>query len=74
MSRETLGYWVWGTLAALVAFPEILAAMGKELVPWPGFARTVIYLQARRPTLTMVLLGLFAVLVVHIVWYPWPSR
>jgi hypothetical protein len=74
MSREILGYWVWGLLAGVVAFPEILAAFGKELVPWPGFARTVIYLQARRPTLTMLLLGLFAVLVVHIIWYPWPSR
>ena len=74
MSRELWGYVVWGILAALVAIPEILAAFGRELVPWPGFARTVVYLQARRPVLTMILLGLLAVLIVHIIWYPWPDR
>ena len=74
MSREQWGYLVWGVLAVIVSFPEILAAVGKEFVPWPGFARTVIYLQVRRPTLTMILLGLFAVLIVHIVWFPWPER
>ena len=74
MSEEQLGYLVWGILAGIVAFPEILAAVGRELVPFPGFARTVIYLQARRPLLTMILLGLFAVLLVHIIWYPWPDR
>lgn len=74
MSRESLGYIVWGLLAAVVATPEVIAALGKEFVPWPGFARTVVYLQARRPVLTMILLGLFAVLVVHIIWYPWPDR
>jgi hypothetical protein len=74
MSREQWGYLVWGILAAAVAVPEILAAIGREFVPWPGFARTVIYLQTRRPILTMVLLGLFAVLIVHIIWYPWPDQ
>jgi hypothetical protein len=29
---------------------------------------------ARRPLLAMILLGLFAVLIVHIIWYPWPDR
>jgi hypothetical protein len=74
VSEEQWGYLVWGLLAAVVAFPEILAGVGRELVPFPGFDRTVIYLQARRPLLTMILLGLFAVLIVHIIWYPWPDR
>jgi hypothetical protein len=69
-----VGLPLLGIFAVIVAFPEILAAIGRELVPFPGFARTVIYLQARRPTLTMVLLGLFAVLIVHVIWYPWPDR
>jgi hypothetical protein len=74
MSRDQWGYLVWGILAAMVALPEIVAAIGREFVPWPGFVRTLVYLQARKPTLSMVLLGLFAVLVVHIIWYPWPDR
>jgi hypothetical protein len=73
MTKEQVGYIVWGALAAAVAIPEILAAFGKEFVPWPGFARTVNYLQARKPVLTMFLLALFAILVVHIVFYPWPT-
>lgn len=74
MSEESMGYLFWGILAGIVAFHEILAFVGREWVPWPGFARTVVYLQARRPTLAMVLLGLFAVLIVHLIWYPWPDR
>ena len=74
MTEDQLGYVVWGALAVFVAVPEFLAAVRKELVPWPGFTRTVVYLQARSPRITMVVLALFAVLIVHIVFYPWPSR
>jgi hypothetical protein len=74
MTESEVGYIVWGALAVIVAVPEVLAAVGKELVPWPGFARTVVYLQARSPLITMIVLALFAILIVHIVWYPWPRR
>jgi hypothetical protein len=74
MTEAEVGYLVWGALAVIVAVPELLAAVGKELVPWPGFARTVVYLQARSPLITMIVLALFAILIVHIVWYPWPRR
>ena len=74
MTEAEVGYLVWGALALIVAVPEVLAAVGKELVPWPGFARTVVYLQARSPMITMIVLALFAILIVHIVWYPWPRR
>jgi hypothetical protein len=74
MTETEVGYLVWGALAVIVAVPELLAAVGKELVPWPGFARTVVYLQARSPLITMIVLALFAILIVHIVWYPWPRR
>jgi hypothetical protein len=74
LTEDQVGYIVWGALAVFVAIPEVLAAVGKELVPWPGFTRTAVYLQARSPRITMVFLALFAILTVHIVWYPWPSR
>jgi hypothetical protein len=74
VTEEQVGYVVWGALAVFVAIPEVLAAVRRELVPWPGFTRTVVYLQARSPRITMLVLALFAVLIVHIVWYPWPSR
>jgi hypothetical protein len=74
LTEDQLGYVIWGALAVFVAVPEILASARKELVPWPGFTRTAVYLQARSPRITMIALALFAVLIVHIVWYPWPSR
>jgi hypothetical protein len=67
------GYVVWGILALAVAIPEIVAAFGREFVPWPGFARTVTHLQARKPWLGALFLAAFAVLVVHIIFYPWPT-
>ena len=73
MTEDQLGYVVWGLLALVVAIPEVFAALGREWVPWPGFARTVTYLQARRPWMAAFVLAAFAVLVVHIVFYPWPS-
>jgi hypothetical protein len=73
VSEDQLGYVVWGILALIVAIPEVVAALGREWVPWPGFARTVTYLQARQPWLAAFVLAAFAVLVVHIIFYPWPS-
>jgi hypothetical protein len=67
------GYIVWGILALVIAIPEIVAAFGKEFVPWPGFARTVTHWQARKPWLAALFLAAFAVLVVHIIFYPWPT-
>ncbi len=37
MSEEQWGYLVWGILAGIVAFPEVLAAVGREFVPLSGF-------------------------------------
>lgn len=73
MTELRVGYFVWGTLALAVAVPEILAAFGREFVPWPGFARTVTHLQARKAWLAALFLALFAVLGVHIIFYPWPT-
>lgn len=73
MTEEQLGYVVWGMLALIVAIPEVIAAFGREWVPWPGFARTMTHLQARRPWLAAVFLAGFAVLAVHIIFYPWPT-
>jgi hypothetical protein len=73
MTEDQFGYVVWGILALIVAIPEVIAAFGREFVPWPGFARTVTHLQARIPWLAVVFLAAFAVLGVHIVFYPWPT-
>ena len=71
--RIEVGYAVWGALAVLVTIPKVVAAFGREWVPWPGFARTVVYLQERIPWGALLFMALFAILVVHIVFHPWPD-
>ena len=60
-------------LAIVVLIPELLAAFGREIIPWPGVARTATNLSARAPWLGMVFLAGFVILGVHIIFYPWPS-
>ena len=74
MSKAEWGYLVWGSIAVVVAIPELAAAVGREWVPWPGFVRTVVNLQRRVPWLAMAMLAGLAILVVHIIFHPWPSR
>jgi hypothetical protein len=74
VTKDQWGYVVWGTIATIVAIPELAAAFGREWVPWPSFARTVVNLQRRVPWLAMAVLAGFAILVVHIIFHPWPSR
>ena len=73
MSKETLGYIVWGALLVLVLVPELLASLGRSFIPFPGIARTATNLAARRPWVSMIILAGMAVLAVHLVLYPWPD-
>lgn len=73
MSKETLGYIVWGALLVVVLVPECLAFLGRSFVPFPGIARTATNLSARRPWVSMVILAGMTVLAVHLVFYPWPD-
>ena len=74
MTKAEWGYVVWGVFATVVAIPEVAAFAGKTWVPWPSFARTVYNLHRRHPWLAMAVLAGFAILVVHIIFHPWPSR
>ena len=40
MAEDQVGYVIWGVLAIVVLIPELLAAFGREIIPWPGVART----------------------------------
>lgn len=73
MAEDQVGYVIWGVLAIVVLIPELLAAFGREIIPWPGVARTATNLSARAPWLGMVFLAGFVILGVHIIFYPWPS-
>lgn len=73
MTKQDLGYIVWGTLAALMVATEVMAWLGKTWLRLPSIARTAADLQARLPVLATVILAGMAVLAVHLVFYPWPD-
>jgi hypothetical protein len=73
MSREEWGYVLWGLVAVAILIPELLAIVGKSFVPFPGLARTATNIEARLPWVAMIFLAGFAILAVHIVFYPWPD-
>lgn len=68
-----VGYVLYGLMAlALLVVPNALAYRWAKEVPFPTLFRTLADLHARfQPALLIVCSGL-AVLVVHIVAYPWP--
>ena len=70
MTKDQVGYVIWGALAIVVLIPELLAALGRERIPWPGVARTATNLSARIPWLALVFLAGFVILGVHIIFYP----
>lgn len=73
MTKQELGYVVWGSLVALLVATELMAWLGKTWLRLPGIARTAADLQARRPWAATLILAGMAVLAVHLVFYPWPD-
>ncbi|WP_157778033.1 hypothetical protein [Nocardia terpenica] len=66
-------YVMYGLIALMwVIVPSILAMFFAREVPFPTLFRTVGYLERRATPVAAVLLGLLAVLVVHLALYPWP--
>ena len=73
MTKQDLGYIVWGALAFVLIATEVTAWLGGTWLRLPSIARTAADLQARRPWLATVILAGMAVLAVHLVLYPWPD-
>jgi len=71
--RFVVGYVIYAVMAVgLLIVPNVLAFRWGKEVPFPTLPRTLVNLDRRfRSAVTVVLAGL-AVLVVHLVAYPWP--
>lgn len=71
--RFVLGYVLYGTMAlVLVALPNALAYWWRREVPFPTLFRTLGYLDTLFHPALVLVCSLLAVLVVHIVAFPWP--
>jgi hypothetical protein len=73
VTKQDLGYVVWGALAALAVATEITAWLGRDWLRLPTIAATAADLQARFPWAATIILAGMAVLAVHLVFYPWPD-
>jgi len=71
--RFVVGYVIYAVMAVgLLIVPNVLAFRWGKEVPFPTLPRTLVNLDGRfHAAVTVVLAGL-AVLVVHLVAYPWP--
>lgn len=72
-SKFTVGYVLYGLMAvALLIVPNSLAFWLAKEVPFPTLFRTLSELDRRWHSAVMVVVAGLAVLVVHLVAYPWP--
>ena len=72
--RMLLGYIVWGSLGAVIAIIELLAAINSDWTPWPTLSSTVGNLEHDHTWVGIFVAGGIAVLAVRILFYPWPNK
>jgi hypothetical protein len=72
--RYTLGYVLYPTIAFFfLVLPGLLAWKAKRLVPFPSLFSTLKDLEPRVRVVAAIILAGLAVLLIHLVLYPWPS-
>jgi hypothetical protein len=67
--RELAGYAVWGATGAVIAVPEIWAAVDSDHVPWPTISGTVGYIEYWHTWVAVVIIGVLVWAVFHAVKY-----
>ncbi|HZT46007.1 MAG TPA: hypothetical protein VFA24_07485 [Gaiellaceae bacterium] len=68
-SRELWGYGVWGLAGAVIAGPELWAAVEGDASDWPTISGTVGYLEYWHPWVAVVVLGTLVWAAFHAVRY-----
>jgi len=71
--RYTLGYVVYSTIGFFFLVLPGLLARKKRLVPFPSLFATIKDLERRVRAFAVIILAGLAVLLIHLVLYPWPS-
>ena len=72
--RVLLGYIVWGSIGAVIAVIELLAAIKTDWAPWPTLSSTVGTLQDDHSWVGIFVLGGIVVLAMRVLFYPWPYK
>lgn len=66
-SQRPWGYFFWGSMGAVIAVPELMAAFKDEYVPWPTISGTIGYLEYWHPWVSLVVIGVIAWWALHVV-------
>jgi hypothetical protein len=66
---ELWGYGVWLTMGAVIAIPEIWAALD-DYAPWPTISGTVGHLEYRWPVIALIVVALIVFGVFHGIRFP----
>ena len=72
--RVLLGYIVWGSLGAVIAIIELMAAIDSDTTPWPTLSSTVGRLQDDHSWVGIFVLGGIVVIAMRVLFYPWPYK
>ena len=72
--RALLGYIVWGSLGAVIAIIELMAAIDSDTTPWPTLSSTVGRLQDDHSWVGIFVLGGIVVIAMRVLFYPWPYK
>ena len=56
-SRLLWGYIVWGAMGAVVALPELWAAVASKDVPFPTISGTIGYIEYWHPEFALLVIG-----------------
>jgi hypothetical protein len=67
--QEILGYIVWGLTAAVIAIPEIWAAVDGKHVPWPTISGTVGYIEYWHTWVATIVIAILVWAAFHSVKY-----
>ncbi|WP_227979665.1 hypothetical protein [Nocardia spumae] len=69
----TGAYVLYGTIAVMwVIVPSVLSMFFAREVAFPTLFRTIGYLERRAGFVAAIILGLLAILLIHLALYPWP--
>jgi hypothetical protein len=72
--RQLAGEFGYGAMAlTFFLIPTLVAWRPGVLLPYPGLFQTVVNLEARLPIVAVVVAGCMTFLMLHLVFYPYPS-
>jgi hypothetical protein len=72
--KEMWGYIWWGVTGLVIAVPELLAALWRNVMPFPTISETCANLEIRHDWVAVLFLGAIVAVATQVVLNPWRGR